>query len=167
MLKKLAGMPDGIVALEAAGTVTAGDYQRVFAPLIEDSQRTGHRMRLLYQFGPEFQRITPAALWSDTRLGTSYVRTLDGCAVVSDVEWIRIPTRRIATWMPCPIWVFHNAERDDAIAWLASLNASDDVSTRDMITSYLGGVSAVATGAGEFVISRGATCWKRTRKGPS
>jgi hypothetical protein len=56
-------------------------------------------MRLLYQFGPGFERIAPVALWADIRLGLGYLRLLDGCAVVSDVEWIRKPTRSIGSWM--------------------------------------------------------------------
>jgi hypothetical protein len=89
VLKQLTGVAVGIQALEAAGTVTADDYEQVFAPLVDQARQTASRMRLLYQFGPDFQRITPGALWADTRLGTSYVRVLDGCAVVSDIDWIR------------------------------------------------------------------------------
>ncbi len=100
MLKELMGMPAGIQALEAAGTVTAADYERVFAPLVGQARRTRGRMRLLYQFGPGFQRITAGALWADARLGLGYLRLLDGCAVVSDIGWIRAPTRAIGTWMP-------------------------------------------------------------------
>ena len=87
MLKELTGMPDGIQALEAAGTVTTDDYQRVFAPLVDRARRTGSRIRLLYQFGPGFERITVGALWADARLGLGYLRLLDGCAVVSDIGW--------------------------------------------------------------------------------
>ena len=89
MLKELTGMPDGIQALEAAGTVTTDDYERVFAPLVDRARRTGSRIRLLYQFGPGFERIAAGALWADARLGLGYLRLLDGCAVVSDIGWIR------------------------------------------------------------------------------
>src|SRR5690242_13276310 len=125
-------MPAGIQALEAVGTVTADDYKRVFAPLVDQSRRTGSRMRLLYQFDRSFERITPGALWADTRLGSRYLGQLDGCAVVTDIGWIRTPSRAIGSWMPCPVRVYDNDERDDAVAWLTSLPASADVSTRDM-----------------------------------
>jgi hypothetical protein len=80
VLKELAGVPAGVQAPEAVGTVTAQDYERVFAPLVDQARRTGSRMRLLYQVGPGFERITPGALWADTRLGFGYLRLLDGCA---------------------------------------------------------------------------------------
>ena len=74
MLNELKGMPAGIQALEAVGTVTAADYERVFAPMVEQAARAGDRMRLLYVFGPGFQRITAGALWADARLGSAYLR---------------------------------------------------------------------------------------------
>jgi hypothetical protein len=84
VLKKHTGVPAGIQALEAVGMVTTDDYKRVFAPPVDQARRTGSRMRLLYQFGPHFARITPGALWADTRLGVGYLGLLDACAVVSE-----------------------------------------------------------------------------------
>lgn len=78
MLRELADMPAGIRALEATGTLTSADYARIFAPMVEQAGRTGGRLRLLYEFAPGFQRITGGALWADARLGTGYLRLLDG-----------------------------------------------------------------------------------------
>ncbi|OHU99497.1 STAS/SEC14 domain-containing protein [Mycobacterium talmoniae] len=161
MLKELAGAPAGIQALEAGGTLTASDYRRVFAPLVDRTRQAGGRLRLLYQFGPGFQRITPGALWADGRLGSSYARLLDGCAVVSDIDWIRIPARRIGAWMPCPVRVFGNDERDDAIAWLTALPVGADVSAGDLVKAYLGGVGGVLASLGELAI------WRAKNRGSS
>ncbi|WP_289115857.1 STAS/SEC14 domain-containing protein [Mycobacterium intracellulare] len=150
-------MPAGIQAMEAVGTVTTDDYERVFAPLVDRARRTGNRMRLLYQFGPRFERITAGALWADTRLGVGYLRVLDGCAVVSDIGWIRAPTRGIGAWMPCPVRVYDNDERDDAVAWLNSLPDGADVSVRDMAKAYIGGAGGAVGSLGKPVISRGIT----------
>jgi hypothetical protein len=147
-------MPAGIHALEAVGTVTAADYERVFAPLVDRARQRGSRMRLLYQFGPGFQHITAGALWADTRLGLGYLRFLDGCAVVSDIDWIRAPTRGIGTWMPFPVQVYDNDERDDAVAWLTSLRAAADVSAHDIAKAYIGGVGAALVSLAELVISK-------------
>ncbi|MEZ0365653.1 STAS/SEC14 domain-containing protein [Mycobacterium sp. pUA109] len=118
------------------------------------TRQAGGRLRLLYQFGPGFQRITPGALWADGRLGSRYARLLDGCAVISDLAWIRIPTRRIGAWMPCPVRVYGNDERDDAVAWLASLPVGAEVSAGELVKAYLGGVGAAAASLGELVVSR-------------
>jgi hypothetical protein len=155
VLTRRTTMPDAIQAIEAVGTVTAGDYQRVVAPLIDQARRTGSRMRLLYQFGPAFTRITAGALWEDTRLGSSYVRLLDGCAVVSDIDWIRTPTRRIAMFMPCPVRVYANAGVDDAVTWLTSLPENARPSTRAVAMAYAGGVGAALASVGELVVSKG------------
>ncbi|MCA2250997.1 STAS/SEC14 domain-containing protein [Mycobacterium intracellulare] len=163
MLKELASVPAGIQALEAVGTVTAEDYDRVFAPLVDRARRTKGRMRLLYQFGPGFERITAGALWADTRLGVGYVAVLDGCAVVSDIEWIRAPARGIGAWMPCPTRVYGNDERDDAVAWLASLPRGAGVSKRDTAKAFIGGTLAAVGSLAGLVISAGTKSGRGTR----
>ena len=155
MLRELTGLPAGIQGLEAAGTVTADDYERVFAPLVDQAQRAGSRMRLLYQFGSGFERITPGALWADTRLGFSYVQLLDGCAVVSDIGWIRAPARGIGVWMPCPVRVYDNGERDDGVAWLASLPKGAEVPVRDIAKAFVGGVGGALGSLAKLVLSKG------------
>ena len=96
------------------------------------------------------------ALWADTRLGISYVRLLDGCAVVSDIGWIRAPSRAIGAWMPFPIQVYDNDRRDDAVAWLTSLPARADVSVLEIVKAYIGGVGAAVVSLGGLVISKKA-----------
>lgn len=163
VLKELASVPAGIQALEALGTVTAEDYARVFAPLVDRARRTKGRMRLLYQFGPGFERITAGALCADTRLGVGYVAVLDGCAVVSDIEWIRAPARGIGAWMPCPTRVYGNDERDDAVAWLASLPRGAGVSKRDTAKAFIGGTLAAVGSLAGLVISAGTKSRHGTR----
>jgi hypothetical protein len=76
--------------------------------------RIGASVRLLYQFGPCFERITLGALWADTRLGLGYLRLLDGCAVVSDIGRRRMadlahPVRVVARrpLHRCRPWPYH------------------------------------------------------------
>jgi hypothetical protein len=143
----------GIHALEAAGTVTAADYERVLAPMVDRAIRAGRRMRLLYAFGPDFKRISAGALWADARLGLRYVRLLDGCAVVSDIGWIRAPSRAIGTRTPFPVRVYGNHQRDGAIAWLTSLPEGADVSAHQMAKAFIGGTGAALASLGELVIA--------------
>lgn len=163
MLKELTSVPAGIQALEAVGTVTTDDYNRVFAPLVDRARGTDSRMRLLYQFGPGFERITPGALWADTRLGFGYLPLLDGCAVVSDIDWIRAPAHGIGAWMPCPMRVYDNEERDDAVAWLTSLPRGADVPTRDMAKAFIGGTLAAVGSLAGLAISAGARSGHESR----
>lgn len=156
VLTELRSVPDGVQAMEATGAVTAEDYTHVFAPLVHEARQSGKRLRLLYQFGPSFNRITLGALWADTRLGTAYAGLLDGCAVVSDIDWIREPARGIGEWMPCPVRIFHNEDRDDAIAWLSSLPQGTAASTHDMARAYLGGSVAAAGSLAALILSRRA-----------
>jgi hypothetical protein len=136
MLTKLAGVPAGVHAVEAVGIVTADDYHRVFAPHVDEPWRTRDRLRLLY------------------RLGAGYVRLLDGCAVVSDNDWIRIPTRRIAMFMPAPVRVHENCGVSDAVTWLQSLPRNTDVSALGMARTCIGGIGAGLAALAELIVSK-------------
>jgi hypothetical protein len=148
----MSGLPDGVDGLEARGTLTSSDYARVFAPLVDRHRRGGQQLRLLYQFGPGFNRFTPGALWADSRLGARYLPVLDGCALVTDIDWIRDPGRSIANWMPCPLRVYDNADRDDAARWLASLATADDPSIAETVKAYIGGTVGAATSIAKLLL---------------
>jgi hypothetical protein len=145
-------VPAGVHALEATDVVTSDDYAHVFAPLVDRIRREGRRLRLLYQFGPGFTRLTPGALWADSTLGAQYLPLLDGCAVVSDIDWIREPARGIARWMPCPTRVYANDRRDEAAAWLAALPQCQRPSTSQVLRAYVGGTGGLVVNLGKLIL---------------
>ncbi len=61
MLDRVQDVPSGVDAVKAIGTVSKGDYEAVIEPLVDNARREGRRIRLLYEFGPEFGSFTPAA----------------------------------------------------------------------------------------------------------
>ncbi len=130
MIERLKDLPSGIDGAKAIGTITKEDYERVFVPLLEEARREGRRVRFLYQFGPEFEGFTPSAAWADANIGLHSMRLFDGCAVVTDVAWIRESTRLAGFFMPCPVRMFGNKEFDEAVAWLRSLPEGAAVSHR-------------------------------------
>lgn len=130
MLEKLTDVPVGIEAVRAVGTVSKDDYQQVLEPLVDQARNEGRRLRFMYQIGPDFEGFTAGAAWEDARLGLQSLRMFDGCAIVSDIGWIRESMRLFEFWMPCPIRVFANEERDQALAWLSSLPEGPGVEHR-------------------------------------
>ncbi len=130
MLERLQDLPSGIEGVKAVGRVSREDYERVFDPLMDAARREGRRIRLLYQFGPGFEGFTPGAAWEDAKLGLASLRLFDGCAIVSDVGWIRESTRLVGFVMPCPVKVFGNEQLGDAVEWLRALPEGAAVSHR-------------------------------------
>jgi hypothetical protein len=152
VLAHISGCPDGVEGLEARGTLTAGDYAHVFAPLVERHRQGERRLRLLYQFGPDFTGFTPGALWADSRIGARYLPVVDGCAIVTDIDWIRDPGRSIGNWMPCPVRVYDNAHRHEAARWLASLATADDPTIAQTVKAYVGGTVGAATSIAKLLL---------------
>jgi len=130
MLERLQDLPGGVDGVKAVGRVSREDYERVFDPLIDAARREGRRIRLLYQFGPEFEGFSAGAAWEDAKLGLASLRLFDGCAIVSDVGWIRESTRLVGFVMPCPVKVFANGQLGEAVEWLRSLPEGPAVSHR-------------------------------------
>jgi hypothetical protein len=130
MLERLQNLPPGIDGVKAVGRLSKDDYERVFDPLLDAARRDGRRLRLLYQFGPEFEGLSPGAAWEDAKLGLASLRLFDGLAVVTDVSWIRESTRLIGFLMPCPVRVFGNGQLAEATDWLGSLPEGPAVTHR-------------------------------------
>lgn len=121
MLEILTGLPAKVVGVKAVGTVSKDDYLNVMEPLLDQARSEGRRLRFLYQFGPEFDHFSPGGVWEDTRLGFSSMRLFEGCAIVTDVGWLRQAVNFASVLMPCPVRVFDNDQLDAAAAWLETL----------------------------------------------
>jgi hypothetical protein len=130
MIERLKDLPPGIDGVRAVGLLSKGDYERVFPPLLDEARRYGHRIRFLYELGPEFEGFTPGAAWEDAKIGIHSMRLFIGCAIVTDHAWIRDFTRLSAFLMQCPVQVFAARDRDKAIAWLTSIPEESGISHR-------------------------------------
>ncbi len=120
MLERLKNLPAGVVGISAKGKVTKDDYTELVHPMLEEARREGKRLRVLYELGPDFTGFTAGAAWQDARLGLQYLRLFERCAVVTDAAWLRASVEVATPMMPCPVRVFASAERQVALAWLAT-----------------------------------------------
>jgi hypothetical protein len=154
VLVEMSDLPGGVHGLDARGTLVADDYARAFAPLVDRVQRSGERLRLLLWFGPTFERITLGALWADSRLGSRYISVMDGCALVTDIDWVREPARGIARWLPCPMRVYDNARLGAATQWLSSLPARHEPSAAQTAKAYLGGTAGATLNLAKLLTIR-------------
>jgi SpoIIAA-like len=130
MLERIEGLPNGVDGVKAVGKVSKEDYEHVLVPLIDEARREGRGLRFLYELGPDFGGVTPAAVWQDAKIGLHSLGLFDGCAVVTDVGWIRESTRVVGFFMPCPVRLYGSPKLNEAIGWLASLPEVAAVSDR-------------------------------------
>ncbi|HEX5072729.1 MAG TPA: STAS/SEC14 domain-containing protein [Gemmatimonadaceae bacterium] len=130
MLERIVSLPAGIDGVKAVGKVSQQDYQQVFEPLIDEARRANRRLRLLYQFGPEFDGFTAGGVWEDASIGLRSLRLIEGLAIVSDIGWIRDSSRLLGFFMPGPVRHFGNGQLADAVAWLQALPDAAGVTHR-------------------------------------
>ena len=120
MIELIDGLPDGVVGIEAVGTVTSDDYETVAIPALRRALATHDKIRLLHVLGDRLTRHTAGAVWDDTRIGLAHARKFGRIAVVTDLERFRAPLKAGAWAVPCEIRLFSNAERADAEAWISA-----------------------------------------------
>ena len=133
MLEKVSGVPDGVIALKAVGTVTTNDYEQAVEPMLDQARSEDRRLRILLQLGPEYQGFTPGVAWEKTGMvlrNPSLWRWVDGYALVSDIRWVGELIHLSGFLTPFPMRMFGNDEFDAAVDWLTSLPEGPGVSHR-------------------------------------
>lgn len=118
MLRLLENLPVGLIGVSASGEVTKEDYESVLLPLFKKHQT--EKIRFIYRFEESFKGLTPGAAWDDFRIGFKYLKSLEACAVVNDIEWINSAVTLVGSFLPCPVRTFALKEYKAAKQWLVS-----------------------------------------------
>jgi hypothetical protein len=130
MIQQLKDLPHGIQGVKATGKVSKADYTTVLEPMLDEARHAGRRLLFLYEIGPGFESFSPGAAWEDAKVGVHSMLQFDGCAIVTDIGWIRESARLAGFLMPYAVRVFGNAERDQAVAWLAAIGSGPGITHR-------------------------------------
>jgi SpoIIAA-like len=120
MIERISDLPDTVLGFAAKGKVTAEDYESVLVPAVEAAIAERHKIRLLYQLGPDLSGFEAGALWDDAKVGLRHATAWERVAVVTDVEWIRVATKVFGFAIPGEVRVFRNGEMAAAREWLSA-----------------------------------------------
>ena len=116
---ELEQVPDSnIIMLTAKGEVTGDDYESTLVPAIEAGLEQYDKLRLLYVLGEEYEGFDREAMWDDTRVGMSHLRSFEKIGVVSDQKWLRGSIKAFGFLMPGEVKLFHNSELAEAKQWI-------------------------------------------------
>ena len=120
MLKVIEDLPANVIGVEAVGTVTDSDYERVLIPAIQARRDAHEKLRFLYVLGEEFGGWSTGAIWEDTKLGLTTARAWEKIAIVSDSETVHHAVKALGWMIPGDVRVFGNDELDNAKTWVTS-----------------------------------------------
>jgi hypothetical protein len=124
MFEIISGGADDVLAVRGKGCVTAEDCRDTLIPeAVRRVERHGS-LQLLCCLGPEFDGVTPGALWADTRLGLRHRGGVGRMAVDTDVEWIAEAVRLFAPLFHRPVQGFSDAQFDAARKWIVAPEAA-------------------------------------------
>lgn len=120
------GLPNDVIGVSVRGALSARDYTEIIAPLIERKLGAHKQIKCLFRVGPEFESMTPGAVWSDARIGVTHFSSFSKIALVSDLDWMRHATRLFAPIIPAQVHVFDDDDLDEAKARIAKDADPDD-----------------------------------------
>lgn len=146
MIERVEGVPQGIDALRPVGKVSRDDYEAVVLPMLEAAIRDGRGIRALVQIDDAFEGVTPGGMWEDVKIGLRALHHWAGCAVVSNLGWVRESSKLAGFFMPCPVRVFDEIDREQAIAWLQTLPEHAGITHRITVGAGAAIVVVEATG---------------------
>ena len=119
MIRVLEGLPEHVLAVEASGTVTDDDYERVLVPALREKLERGGKVRFVYVLGEDFEGWTMGAMWEDAKLGVSELRAWEKVAVVTDKDSLRHMVKAFGWMIPGEVRVFGLSEVEVAKDWAA------------------------------------------------
>ena len=120
MIELVEGAPQGVLAFKAVGEVVAKDYEDVLKPAVDAALAGGHKIRCVYEIGPEFDRYSMGASWDDTMIGFAHLTKWERCAVVTDRDWVEHAVKGFGWMMSGKVRVFGVDELTTALEWAAS-----------------------------------------------
>ena len=120
MITVLTGLPTGVVGFQASGKLTAEDYTRVLEPALAAAGADGGKIRVLLDFGGEFEGMEAGAAWQDLQTGVREWSAWERIALVTDHAWMRDGLSMFAWAVPGEVRAFPGTERDAAVDWLAA-----------------------------------------------
>jgi hypothetical protein len=118
-------MPPGTIGVEATGTVSEEDLERVLEPALTDALAR-HEVRLLFVLGEEFESFSGGAAWSQGKLWAKHLKGWERVAVVSDADWLEHGADVFTKLVPGEVKVFETDEVGEAKAWLVGITLDDD-----------------------------------------
>ncbi len=121
----LKGFPDDVAALAFHGHVTKHDYDTVLVPGFEDRLTRHKKVRIYCEVSPDFANFGPSAVWADSQFGMGHYFDWDRCAIVSDVQWVKLAAKFSELFgflWPGKYRTFTGAEAENARQWIVEPN---------------------------------------------
>jgi hypothetical protein len=119
MIRRLGGMPAGVLGFEAVGDVEEDDYEDVIVPAVEAAIAEHGKVRLVYLLGPEFDEYEGEAVWEDIKLGVRHPTSFERIAIVTDARWAARATKLFSVLLPGQARAFPLSDLEAAKRWAA------------------------------------------------
>ncbi len=118
MFRLMTDLPDGVVGVEAIGTVSGEDYESTLVPAVNEATDQHGKIAMLIVFGDDFEGYSAGAALDDARFGFANFGSFRRIGIVSDNQWLRNGAAAMAHLMPGKSKGFSVDDLAAAKAWI-------------------------------------------------
>ena len=119
MFKFIEGLPEDVMAIEATGKITHGDYHNTLIPKAEAMIAKGP-IKMLYVIGKDFTSFELEALCDDGAFGLRHWHDFSHIAVVTDHGWRRAMVSMVKPFFPGELRLLRLSELPAAKDWITN-----------------------------------------------
>lgn len=105
------------LVIEAAGKLTATDYEETFIPKLEALIKQHEKIRVVFYLNDSFEGWDLNAMWDDAKFGLQHKNDFERIALVGGPRWAVWLTRLSSHFMNSEIKIFDSASLHAAVDW--------------------------------------------------
>jgi hypothetical protein len=110
--------------LRARGRLTVRDYRDVLIPRLEEIIQEHGKVRLLFQFDPDFQGFEAGALWEDLKFDLRHLEDFEKLVIVGATRWMEAAVKLFAHFMTGEVRTMLPDHLAEAWEWLQDVGAA-------------------------------------------
>ncbi|TFH24598.1 MAG: STAS/SEC14 domain-containing protein [Myxococcales bacterium] len=118
MIRVLPESDGQIVGVQASGTLTAEDYEKVWIPALQSVIAREGKVRVLLYLDATFEGWDAGAMWEDAMFGVKNVTKFEKIALVGGPEWVARIVGIVGVVIPADVKSFDGDELEEAWNWV-------------------------------------------------
>ncbi len=107
-----------ILVVKATEKLTAGDYEDVFIPKINQLREEYQKVRVVVFLAENFAGWELGAAWDDAKFGIQHRNDFEKLAVVGGSKWVKWATKISSHFMDGQVAIYDIPDFQSAVAWV-------------------------------------------------
>ena len=122
MIEIMSETEGNILVIKATGKLTAGDYEEVFIPKINQLIQDYKKVKVVVFLAENFSGWELGAAWDDAMFGIQHRNDFEKLAIVGGSKWVKWATKVGSHFMDGQVAIYDIPDFQNAVAWAKEKN---------------------------------------------